>query len=213
MVASGLKAVIFDFGGVILDIDYRATEQAFARIFPPDLLPLYSQKDQKPLFDDLETGRISGDFFLAQLRGWAHPGTTGEELQIGWNAMLKGTRPERIEFLRQVKKRLRTFLLSNTNGIHKQVFDQTLARHMPQGETFDSLFERAYYSHEIGLRKPDPQVFRYVLERHGLEAESTLFVDDSIQHIESARSLGLKTHHLRGELLNSDELRQLLGFD
>ena len=83
---------------------------------------------------------------------------------------------------------------------------------MPSGESFESLFEAAYYSHEIGLRKPDPNVFRYVLDRHGLVAQETLFIDDSLQHIEGARSLGLKTHHLKGELVECQEIKNLLGF-
>ena len=196
-----IEAVIFDFGGVILDIDYAATVRGLRELLGVELSKLYSQQQQSALFDDIETGRITEVEFFSGLQQLAGKKIATARLEQAWNAMLGGTNIARIRLVKQIAQRHRIFLLSNTNSIHKRAFDQTLAAVMG-GATFDALFERAYYSHQLGLRKPDPAIFQLVMAQNGLRPETTLFIDDSEQHIVSARALGIQVCHLQGELLD-----------
>jgi HAD superfamily hydrolase (TIGR01509 family) len=204
-----IEAVIFDLGGVILDIDYVATVRAFEELFGSEGRLSYSQQRQSSIFDELETGRVSPDAFYATLARELGRPLDPAAIDLAWNAMLGEIHPPRIDFIRKLGRSKRLFLLSNTNIIHKTAVADALQRPMG-GVPFDSLFEAAYYSHEIGLRKPDVEVFRFVLDRHGLKPQTTLFIDDSLANIEGAKKTGLQVHHLRQELLDDEHLRHLL---
>jgi putative hydrolase of the HAD superfamily len=93
-------------------------------------------------------------------------------------------------------KKYKTFLLSNTNEIHYNAYSKILERQL--GKTsLSNFFDKQYLSHELGMQKPDTEIFRLVIEENGLLPDETLFIDDSPQHIEGARKAGLKTHWLK----------------
>jgi putative hydrolase of the HAD superfamily len=197
-----IKNIIFDFGGVLLDIDYSLTMEAFARLNPL-ARNIFTQANQIDLFDDFEVGRLSPELFRSRLRKVLEFDGDDRELDTAWNALLLNLPKSRIDFILKLKARYRTFLLSNTNAIHKVEFDRTIARDI-DGKYFSSAFEKIFYSHEIGLRKPHPEVFQFVLKENQLVAEETIFIDDSEQHIIGARSLGLQTVHLKPPLRIED---------
>lgn len=197
-----VEAVIFDFGGVILDVDYVATTQAMRELLGEAAHLTYTQTEQSVLFDQFETGQISSETFYRRLMASAEQPVSREEIDRAWNAILGETRPERLDFLRGVARHRRSFLLSNTNALHKKAFDPRLQRYLGD-ERFDSLFEKAYYSHLMGLRKPHPVIYRYICRHHGLRPERTLFIDDSIANIKGAEAAGLQTFHLQGDLLEA----------
>lgn len=193
-----IDTIIFDFGGVILDIDYPATSKAFRHLFGDGVE--YSQLNQGDLFDRFERGEITPAEFRADLRQAAEVSDISDEMiDQAWNAMLGGIPLARIRLLRELGKCKRLFLLSNTNAIHKQAFDQTLLEVLGEG-VFEGLFEAAYYSHLIGRRKPEAEAFNLLIERHDLQPERTLFIDDSPQNIQGAEAVSLKCHHLTEEL-------------
>ncbi len=195
-------AVIFDLGGVLLDINYQATEKALRGLLGPRSDQYYLQSKQSPLFDDLETGRIAPQQFhqgICELAGTTLP---VEAINYAWNAMLGRMPRERMDFVQKVAARRRVFLLSNTNAIHKAAFDKIIAEDLP-GQDFDSYFEAAYYSHLVGLRKPHPEIYRFVTDRHGLDPARTLFIDDNKDNVEGARQAGLLAFHLQGDLLKA----------
>ncbi len=193
-----IDAIIFDFGGVILNLDYNRTIRAFEALGLIDFEQRYTQAKQEGVFDDMETGRISEDEFRDRLRALGPKGMSDEQIDHAWNAMLldlPSTRPALLSELGQLK---RTFLLSNTNVIHARQFE-TYIKDQHNGLELKSLFEAAYYSHEIGLRKPDPAIFLQLIRNHSLIPNRTLFIDDSIQHIEGAQTVGLQTLHLTAD--------------
>lgn len=202
-----IDAVIFDFGGVILNLDYPATEKALMKLVGEGAH--YSQAHQSRIFDDLETGKIDPRKFHDAINSIAGHPIDPEAIDKAFCAMLLDVRPERFDFIRSVARHRRVFLFSNTNEIHKAVFDKTLEKHLGPGG-FDALFEHAYYSHLIGLRKPHPEAYRYILKKHGLVAERTLFIDDSKDNISGASSVGLQTVHLTSELIDEPRLQFLL---
>lgn len=193
---NGIQNIIFDFGGVILNLDYHLTSTAFEKIGLTSFDDLYTQFGQSHLFDQLETGKISAEEFRNAIKKHLPEGTTNTQIDAAWNAMLLNHPKERLDMLHTLKGSFRTFLLSNTNIIHYHAFRKILwEEHQMDG--LDTLFEQVYYSHDIGLRKPHPETFQWVLDQNNLKAEETLFIDDSPQHIEGAKAAGLQTYHLK----------------
>lgn len=195
-----IDAIIFDLGGVILNIDYQLPIKAFQKLGIDDFANHFSQAKQSGLLDDYETGSISSEDFISELRRYVKPETTDMQIISAWNSILLDLPEERLFILEKAAENHRTFLLSNTNDIHIEEFNSYLLEehNLPSLEPF---FEQLYLSYEVGLRKPDPRIFEYVLQDAELNPSSTLFIDDSIQHIQAAKELGIITHHLTGQTL------------
>jgi FMN phosphatase YigB (HAD superfamily) len=180
---------------ILLDVDYTASARAFHDLGFQDFHKLYSKAQQDHLFDGFETGALSPAVFRDRIRALHHEPLTDQQIDACWNAMLGRVPAERIALVERLKERYQVLLLSNTNAIHVPAFEAIIAR--DNGITdFKGLFHGAYYSCEIGLRKPDAEAFHHVLERHGADPATTLFIDDSIQHVEGARRVGLRAEHL-----------------
>lgn len=201
MLPTNFNAIIFDLGGVILNIDYHRTISAFKALGMSDFDRHFTQLKQEQLFDLYETGHIADADFRQGLRPHLHPDVTDAQIDAAWNAMLLDLPKHRLNLLMQLKNRHRTFLLSNTNAIHINEFHRQL--HASHGlMDLNGHFERVYFSYEMGLRKPDPAIFSRVCEENRLNPEETLFIDDSPQHVEGARVAGLKVVHLhQGDIL------------
>ncbi|MCC7233136.1 MAG: HAD family phosphatase [Bacteroidia bacterium] len=192
-----VSSIIFDLGGVVFDIDYNRITESFRNLGLDSFDSLYTQMKQDRLFDDLEMGLITpGDF---RKRIQAASGNTITEIQVdaAWNAILIGLPEENVNFLFALKKKYRLFLLSNTNEIHEKAFKSMIEDQY--GEyVLARIFEKIYLSHRMHQRKPDPEIFRRVLRENGLNADETLFIDDSLQHIKGAGKAGLQTLWLTG---------------
>lgn len=192
-----VKNIIFDLGGVILDIDYTRVEDAFKELGAQEFEHLFSQKKQASFFSAFERGEISPAQFRKELRALLPKNVSDEEIDAAWNAILGELPSKRIVLLKMLRKMgYRLFLLSNTNSIHIRAFtdylDETYGK-----DLFKSLFEKVYYSSQIGMRKPTQKIFRHVMKEHQLKPSETLFIDDSEQHIEGAKKTGLMTHWLQ----------------
>ncbi|WP_439882012.1 HAD family hydrolase [Pontibacter sp. MBLB2868] len=194
-----IKNIIFDLGGVIINIDYQKSVKELQKLCKENCQVEFSQKEQSHLFDLYETGNSSSEEFRNDLRKAYQIEATDEEIDAAWNAMLLDIPQERIDLLRALGKKYRIFLLSNTNAIHLKRFNE-IVEHSFTIPSLDSLFEEAYYSHLVGKRKPDSDIFELILNQHDLNKEETLFIDDSIQHIKSANEIGIKTLHLQAPL-------------
>ena len=190
-----IKAIIFDLGGVLLNIDYQRTIDAFKREGVTDFEHFFTQAAQSSLFDQLDKGRISPGEFRNELRRLSGLRIGDEQIDAAWNAMLLDFPKERIDLLQGVRQHYPTFLLSNTNAIHYPVYRESLRREYGFSD-LSQLFRKQYLSYELGMRKPDREIFVHVLEDQDLVAEETLFIDDSLQHVHGAREAGLKAVHL-----------------
>lgn len=191
----GIQNIIFDFGGVLFEIDYDLPAQAFDDLGFAGFRDLYTQAAQNPMFDLLETGKVSNDEFLDFLHQHV-PHATREQVMHAWNVILLRILPREVEFVHSLRKSgIRTFLLSNTNAIHVAEFEQMIADSMDV-RVFRDAFEKIYYSNAIGLKKPHPETFLEVCAWNGLKPSETLFIDDSKQHVEGALRAGLQAYHL-----------------
>ena len=187
--------IIFDLGNVILNIDYQNTIDAFEKIGVPNASIFYSKSSQLNIFNQLETGRISKQNFILEIQKFV-PKASASQIINAWNAILEDLPNERLEILKNIKDKFSIFLLSNTNTIHIEKIIDKLGK--KKYEEFYNLFDKVYYSHEVKLRKPNADIFKLVIKENCLSIKNTLFIDDSIQHIESAKKIGLKTYHLDG---------------
>ncbi len=190
-----IKNLIFDLGGVLLDIDYNKTSDAFKTLGVHQFDELYSQTGANHLFEQLETGKISEDDFYTAIQRYCNPSTTKEQLTAAWNAILLNFRIKSLHCLNGLKEKYNIYLLSNTNSIHLKAFDKIFEEEIGKA-SLDDYFIKAYYSHKIHLRKPYPSTYQFVLDDAGIYAKETLFIDDSIVNIEGAKEAGLEVHHL-----------------
>lgn len=196
-----IKNIIFDYGAVIFDIDHGLTIQAFRDLGVRDIDTLFGHLQQHALFDEFEKGSITSEVFRNGIRKLAGIDFPDPDIDRAWNAMLLGIPDENFDLLLRARESYRTFLLSNTNEIHYQ----GVLGHLKDVHGLGSMaayFEKDYYSHYMRMRKPDKEIFEFVLEEHGLRPEETLFIDDSPQHIRTAQSLGIQTYLMgKGESL------------
>ena len=188
----GIRHIIFDLGGVLYEVDYHRTIQAFEKLGASDFAAYFEQAGQNEWFDLLETGKMSAKEFVRKLSGLLK-NASETAITDAWNAMLLGMMHDKLTYLESLKSKYNIFLLSNINPIHEAFIREELGDKFPY---FENLFEKMYFSHVLGKRKPHPETFQHVLEENGLEASETLFIDDSIQHTEGAAKAGLQVHHL-----------------
>ena len=189
-----IRNIIFDLGGIFLNIDFKKTEQAFKELGIEGFHSMFSQHHADNLFQLLETGRISPEEFHHSFVQKTGIDLSYTQVKDAWNALLLDFPVERLHWLNSISKRYNTYLFSNTNKIHYDAFSESFRQLMK--EDFDTYFIKAYYSHDIGLRKPDPESFIYILKEQNLNPSETLFIDDTQKNVEAAASLGLQTIHL-----------------
>ncbi len=186
--------VIFDLGGVILNLDYQRTIDAFKKLGLSNFEDMYTQASQNNIFDDYETGKISSQHFINLLLPYLPLGTSPNKVVHAWNSMILDFPLDRLELLDDLKTKRRTFLLSNTNELHLQEVLRSLSK--TTNRTLESYFEKVYYSHIVNLRKPNSNIFEFVCREQKLIPSETLFIDDTIGHINGSNTFGLKGFHL-----------------
>lgn len=189
------KNIIFDLGVVILDVDYNLTAAAFKKLGLADFDEHYSKIKQDNFFDRFETGHMPDAEFRDTIRKHLPRPVTDEQIDEAWNAMILTVPESTFELLENIGKQKRIFLLSNTNRIHIVAFTKIIEKQYGFSK-FESLFEKTYYSCNIGMRKPNIEIFDYVVKQNHLAINETLFIDDSPQHVEGARKYGLTALHL-----------------
>jgi FMN phosphatase YigB (HAD superfamily) len=188
-----IKNIIFDYGNVIFSIDFKKAQAAFKELGITDTEAFFGHKQQDPIFDKFDRGEVSADEFRAYVKDKiGNPAITNQQITDAWNSLLLGIASGNHELLLKLKGKYRTFLLSNINDIHYQYIMQYLKDEFDFDDN-EHLFERTYYSHLIGKRKPELHIFEQVLRENNLKPEETLFIDDSPQHLAAAKTLGIQT--------------------
>jgi glucose-1-phosphatase len=170
-----------------------------------DVSDLHERFMMEHVYSRFEKGEISPGEFRMMLRTGLSNHASDKQLDRAWNLILGEIPPHRIRFLESLKPRYRTFLLSNTNKIHYDRYQEQF-RETYGYPLLDSLFEKAYFSFKLKLYKPDPAIFEFVLNDSRLKPEETLFVDDFKTNIEAARKLGIQTIHLEDGMEVADIL-------
>jgi putative hydrolase of the HAD superfamily len=184
-----INTIIFDFGDIFINLDKQATIDGLQKLG----LSQWNQ-DLDELNQQFEMGLISPKDFISGFQKQL-PNASTEEILTAWNAVLLDFPLYRLEFLQMLSKKYRLFLLSNTDSIHIETFEQKT------GITFYSdfyhCFEKVYFSFEIGIRKPDIEIYNYVLNKHELSPKRTLFIDDKKENTDAAQTLGIQVWNLQ----------------
>ena len=184
-----IDTIIFDFGDIFINLDKEATPLALKKL---GLKEWNSNLDALNL--DFEKGKISETEFILGFQNYI-PNASIHQIREAWNAILLDFPLYRLEFLQMLSQKYRLFLLSNTDSIHIERFQHKAG--ISFYRDFYQCFEKVYFSFELGMRKPDPAIFEFLIKEHNLLPKNTLFVDDNLQNIESAEKLGLQVWHLQ----------------
>jgi glucose-1-phosphatase len=183
-----IRNIIFDLGGVIVDIDLNRTFTLMHELGIENMENYITKYTGGGFAEDFQTGKMSDEQFIATIQQLSTKTITPNQIEDAWNAMIMDYETERIIKLKALKQKYRTFVLSNTNIIHYRNF----AFRVPGETHIDNLFEKTYYSHEIGFSKPNKEAFEVVLKDAGLIPNQTLFLDDSPANVAMASQLGMQ---------------------
>lgn len=197
-IENSVRNIIFDFGGVIINISHVNLENAFRELGVQNFENLFNQAVQLELFQNFETGAISKEEFRSRARKLTNLNVSDEIFDRTWNRIIGDYPENRINLLKEISNNYAIFLFSNTNIIHYDYYIEKFKREF--GYDFPSLFRKTYWSFRMGKRKPDPDSFLEIIKNEKLMPDETLFIDDSHQNILAAERLGLKTIHIRDRI-------------
>jgi HAD superfamily hydrolase (TIGR01509 family) len=196
------KNILFDLGGVILDINVQATLKQFYELgFPAELMQ-FPHSMTTDLFFKYETGKLDSVAFRNEIRKKTGVEMSDQRFDEAWNAMLVRIPKERTDLLKVLANRYDLYMLSNTSELHVKVFEKMYLD--AAGVSMHEVFKKIYYSHEIGWLKPDHEAWEYVIRDAGIKPEETLFLDDNIHNIKASQELGFQAIHIheRTNLMN-----------
>ncbi len=191
-----IKNIIFDLGGVIINLSTQTTVSQFAKLGGISEEEVNLKLMQSKEFHDYEKGLISDAHFRDIVRSTLAVNAPDTEVDRCWNAMLLDIPMERIRLVQRLKTKYRIFLLSNTNEIHLNCFNG-IVRDLTGKPSLDDLFENVYYSHRMKMRKPDQEIYEVVLRENDLNPDHTIFLDDNIFNLQGAEQCGIKTFHVQ----------------
>ena len=195
-----IKNIIFDLGGVILDIDESIVYKELEKM-GISTLELAHSKEFMEIMSRFDTGIYTAPTFRKKTKALLGlEKMTDQKFDAIWNSTLLDIPRERIEAIEKVKKHYKIFLMSNSNVIHYDLYIRDLQLRFGYNE-FDELFNKSYFSFAEHLEKPDPRFFELILDHEGLLPEETLFIDDSKKNIEAAQALGIHTYNIRRDEL------------
>ncbi|MCX6182889.1 MAG: HAD family phosphatase [Bacteroidetes bacterium] len=201
-----IKNIIFDLGGVLYDIDYTRTIGAMEKIGVKDFDKIFTQKNQSDLFNRLEEGKITADDFTKELSIISGVALNTKDVEWALNTMLFNIPTHRLELVNALRKKYRVFLYSNINEVHAAEIHRVIMETHGISD-FNQHFEKVYYSHEMGIRKPNAEGFLTIVNEQKLNPQETLFIDDSPQHVEGAKRAGLQAVWLD---LKQNDIHQLI---
>jgi FMN phosphatase YigB (HAD superfamily) len=192
---SRVKGIVFDIGNVLIDIDYVNTVLQFQKLSNQDFGKIVSYSSQIEFFNQYERGEINTAEFIAAIKKYLKPEVTDAEIVAAWNTMLVNYPAQKIHLLEQLKSDFKLFALSNINEMHINLMDTNIKR-LYGKETFGEYFDKAFYSNEIGMRKPEKRIYDYLVSETGISAEHLLFFDDKKENLIPASAIGIQTIHM-----------------
>lgn len=189
--------LIIDLGGVLYAIAPEKSVAAFRKLIPPKFLESLPEAEKHqigshPIFFEMEKGTLDPATFRDSMRRELGVEASDQEIDDAWNALLMGVIPGRIADLKALSSRFRLVLLSNTNLIHAWQYAEAV-------KPLFACFEHVYLSYEMGMRKPDREIYDTVLRESGMIGSESLFVDDSEANIEGGQQAGLQTFLFSGQ--------------
>ena len=190
-----INTFIFDLGGVIIDLDEKDSYNNLSKIVGLPLSEMQSVVSHSVIFGQHEKGLFSNDVFRKEINDLFQCNLSDDQIDIAWNAMLKNIPIERLELLLALRKNYKVLILSNTNSIHIKRFNEILMS-VSGKNSLDYFADYVFFSHELHMSKPDVEIYEEVLKRSNSQASESIFMDDKLENLESAASLGISTFHV-----------------
>lgn len=187
---NGIRNIIFDLGGVLLNIDPKKTIDAFGKLGMEQLVGDKGLSYDHEIFYQMEQGKITPEEFRNGVRQLLPKEVSDDEIDAAWTAMLLDFPAIRVELIKNLRNDFKIYLFSNTNAIHVEKFHSIFRKQ--HGFEVSTLFDKDFYSNEIGYRKPSSESFKEIIRLSGINPKESLFIDDSFQNVESAIASGLK---------------------
>lgn len=201
LISETTKNLIFDLGGVLINLSPQRTYEAFSKLSGKAMEEIERMAKGEKEFLYYEMGQMTDADFRSFLRARLSVQANDQEIDKAWNAMLLDLPAQRLDTLQRLKNNYRTFVLSNTNSIHVKAFTKTVEE-VSGGKNLSDFVHRVYYSHDMGLRKPDQIIYDQLIHENSLTPSQTLFLDDTVHNLDGASLAGLQTFHVT----NADEL-------
>lgn len=190
-----MKALVFDLGAVLLNISYQKTIKEFEKLGVKNFQKQFSKAEQSGVFEQFEKGEISEAEWIVEMQNLAGD-LSAQAIKKAWNDMLLDFPEHRLWMLEELAEKYPIYLLSNTNITHIE-YCRVHYKSPVDWNHFEGLFDELFLSYEVGMRKPDHEIFLHVQTELGLAAKDIWYVDDSPQHVETALELGWDAHHLK----------------
>lgn len=208
-ILQGIDAIIFDFGNVFIDLDYPRVIRAFSEVAKKNEKLIEELVVTDPVLQEFEVGAVEPEEFRRKVNNLLGTSLLDEDFDAIWNSMLKEVPPHRMELLQKVGEKYKTYILSNSNVIHETAFDEMILEATGK-EGLRDFVNNVYFSHEIGLRKPNQDCYQHVIEDIDNYASRMLFLDDRLDNVEAARQSGMKAI----QIINPDQqLKELFNFE
>ena len=197
MKTTDIKTIIFDFGGVIIDIDPQLTMNGFAKLGARKLDADQTQDLIHNIIRKFEKGIFTPEVFRSKIRDFLQiPKATAQQIDDAWNALLYDIPGKRLKAIKEAKDHYQILLLSNSNEIHYDLYLRDLQLRFGYRE-FDELFHKSYFSFDLHMAKPDSEIFEFIIHQHKLDRAKTLFIDDTEENLLTAHKLGLSTYQMK----------------
>ncbi|SIN70362.1 HAD family phosphatase [Algoriphagus halophilus] len=200
--------LIFDLGNVIVDIDYQKSLDLIKKELPDYHHDKVDQFYLTEFHKKYEKGEINSEKFREEVRDYFEKDWNDEKVDDIWNSLLKNIPAERIDLISKLKDKYRLGILSNTNEIHIEAVYNMLRKDF-QLDNFDPLFQHVFYSHEMGMSKPSPEIYLSMVEQLGTKPERVVFFDDLEANVKGAKSIGIQAVHVTGPQIIFDYLKHV----
>ena len=189
---SNISTLIFDFGGVLIDLDMNQSILNFKKLGVENVENYLSNFGQSGFFMQLEKGKISAEEFRSEIRKLTTNTITDKEIDDAWNAFLVRIPSEKLDIVYQLRKKFRVIMLSNTNAIHFPYAERTFFSYKNRG--IDEYFDKCYRSYDMKMAKPDAEIFEAILSQEQVAPNQCLLLDDGPKNIEQAQKMGFQTY-------------------
>lgn len=192
----GIDAIIFDIGNVLIDLDYPQVIRQLSRRAQKNQHNLDKLVVDSKVLRAFELGQIGPDRFREEVAKLLGCKLAESEFEQIWNSMLKEVSRERMSKILKIKQRYKTYILSNTNLTHELAFEEKVLEATGRPSIRDFV-EQAFFSHEIGMRKPDAECFEFVIDEIDLYPSRMLFLDDRLENVQAAKKAGMKSFQIQ----------------
>ena len=201
---TSIKALLFDLGGVVIDVDFNQVFTKWAIFSNRGIEEIRSKFSLDHFYKSHEKGEIDITEYFSSLRRTLGIDISDFQFKEGWNSIFKAEIEGMSELLKIAKEKLPLYAFTNSNRVHEKVWSKKISQTLSQ-------FQKVFTSSDIGMRKPDPEAFQFVANSIGIELSEIIFYDDSIENIIGARNVGLNVVHVKSISDVEESIKQIVG--